>query len=264
MTTTQQSGDQKPVAKRSTSETGHPINLSSFEKLIEHVKTLGKDYQPSNKDLELLSLQKKYEEAKAALDQSDQCEADFDIATDNRSDLYGGLKPLGLSILSNFRSTKVAESAKEAAQTVYNKLSGRPSKLKKKDVLVEGEEAAQTVSNSQQSYVQLAQHFKDLNKVVAGHPEYAPNEKQLQLASLDQMEKDLDRSNTIMSNAISTWAAARRTRNKIYYQEETGLVKTAKLVKDYVLSVYKSHSPEYKTINNIPFRTIKNKKDNPA
>jgi hypothetical protein len=51
---------------------------------------------------------------------------------------------------------------------------------------------------------------------------------------------------------------ARISRNKLFYDRETGLVKVASDVKKYVKSVFGATSPEYTQVSGVEFAIQKN------
>ncbi|HNP67813.1 MAG TPA: hypothetical protein PKH16_07915 [Aequorivita sp.] len=60
-----------------------------------------------------------------------------------------------------------------------------------------------------------------------------------------------------MATAYTAVSNARLERNRILYQENTGLVDTALGVKKYIKSVYGAASPEYNQIKGIKFKNYK-------
>jgi hypothetical protein len=259
MSTQNQDGSATPIKKKSTSETGHAINVASFKLLLPIVERYGGKYAPANPNLTIDALKKLLVNGQKAIADCNAAETNFDVATDSRADLYKQLRPLSMRAVNSFRSSGVPKSAKEGADTIVHKIQGRPSNIKKKDVLSNGGDAAESISNSQQSYVQLAEHLKSLTDLFVMYPQYAPTEEDLQTAALSSFNNKLNGSTDTINAAISTWNGARQFRNATLYTPETGLVDVALRVKEYVASIYSNTSPEYKEIRKLKFRNIKDR-----
>ncbi|WP_205618080.1 hypothetical protein [Aequorivita vladivostokensis] len=60
-----------------------------------------------------------------------------------------------------------------------------------------------------------------------------------------------------MATAYTAVSNARLERNRILYQENTGLVDTALDIKKYVKSLFGASSPEYNQIRGIKFKNYK-------
>ena len=84
---------------------------------------------------------------------------------------------------------------------------------------------------------------------------YTPNETELQVSTLDTQLKDLRTANTNVGNAYTAISNSRISRNKILYNETTGLCQTALEVKNYIKSVFGATSPEYKQVSKLKFKT---------
>jgi hypothetical protein len=92
---------------------------------------------------------------------------------------------------------------------------------------------------------------------LASEPSYAPNETELQITSLQARAQDLSNKNNQEASADTAVSNARLERNRILYQENTGLVDTALDVKKYVKSLFGASSPEYNQIKGIKFKKYK-------
>jgi hypothetical protein len=63
-------------------------------------------------------------------------------------------------------------------------------------------------------------------------------------------------TNTAAVNAYTPLSNARIDRNKILYDDVTGLVKVAGDVKAYVKSVFGGTSPQYKQVSKLKFAKV--------
>lgn len=248
-----------PAKKKSTSEAGNAVNLANFSLLIKTVTKFGVTYNPSNEELALSNLRDIYDKAKAELDACTVAETVFDNSTGSRSQLFKTMKKLSGKAHRSFKASKVVKTAKDDAQTIMNKLYGKASNPGKKQILVEGEEAQKSISNSQQSYTQLTEHFKALRVLLTSQSQYFPNESELQPAELLDFETQLNNENNKVGEAITSWKRIRRERAKTFYAANAGMVDIALNVKDYVASLFGTTSPEFKEVRKISFRNLKNK-----
>lgn len=109
------------------------------------------------------------------------------------------------------------------------------------------------VSVSRQSYDSLTENFSSLIDLVSAVPSYAPNENDLNVASLTIFRDNLQTANTNAINAEVAYSNARISRDNLLYSKDTGLVDIAMDVKNYVKSIFGSTFPQYKQISGIKF-----------
>lgn len=86
---------------------------------------------------------------------------------------------------------------------------------------------------------------------------YAPNEVDLQVATLQAKSTAMKAANTAVATATVPLSNARITRNGVLYNDKTGLVELAGLVKKYVKSLYGADSPQYQQISGLEFRPVR-------
>jgi hypothetical protein len=72
------------------------------------------------------------------------------------------------------------------------------------------------------------------------------------------MLADFRKNNEVVKTAQMLLSNARISRNKLFYDRETGLVKVASDVKKYVKSVFGATSPEYTQVSGVEFAIQKN------
>lgn len=113
------------------------------------------------------------------------------------------------------------------------------------------------ISASQQSFDSLLDSFDKQIKLLSTIPSYAPNEVDLQLASLKALYNDLLQKNRDVIARTSELNNLRLNRNTTLYDPETGLVALALVAKNYAKSIFGISTPQYRQISGIPFRTIK-------
>jgi hypothetical protein len=241
----------------STSETGHAKNIANFQDLISFCQGYGSVYNPTKSSLKIIELQSLYQLAQDKLDNAKTQKTAFDIATNDRRNSFSNLKPLATKIINAFSVSGVDTSAIANAKTVNKKLQGTT----KKAVLVasatpETSTPANSISTSQQSYDRLIDHFANLIQVLVQNTLYAPNEVELQVTSLQSKLTDLQSKNTSLINSYTSYSNAMIDRNQTLYNPLSGLVQTAKEVKQYVKSIYGATSPQYRQVSGLEFKVI--------
>ncbi|PIX13311.1 MAG: hypothetical protein COZ74_06940, partial [Flavobacteriaceae bacterium CG_4_8_14_3_um_filter_31_8] len=105
-----------------------------------------------------------------------------------------------------------------------------------------------------QSFDQLIQHLAGLAAVLAAEPSYTPNETELQIATVQAKIAELTEKNTAVSTAYTNVSNARIARNEILYNPTTGLVETAKDVKNYIKAIFGASSPQFGQVKGISFK----------
>lgn len=252
---TSSAGGSTPASKR-VSESGHARNVASFGQLLAFIKRYEEKYIPSREALSLASLDKMNYQAIELLNRCKQQETSFDNAVDTRRILFATLRPLSTKVLGAFKASGVDPANIEGAVTISRKLQGRPASLKKGEAITADNEAARTVSSSQQSYVQLAQHFSGLRELVSSHKAYRPNEEELQPEVLYRFQESLMNATSNVDTALSLWSGTRIERDKLLYHPANGIVHISRAVKEYVKSVFGASGREYKEVKAIPFKMM--------
>jgi hypothetical protein len=148
--------------------------------------------------------------------------------------------------------------AVDNAKSINKKLQGSSKRTTSEtDENSEETQSTNSISTSQQSYDRLIDHFANLIEVLLQNPLYAPNETELQTATLQTKLQDLQTKNTNLINAYTQYSNAMIDRNNTLYNPVTGLVQTSKEVKQYVKSVFGAKSPQYQQVSGLEFKVIK-------
>ena len=82
---------------------------------------------------------------------------------------------------------------------------------------------------------------------------YKPNEVELNLNSLRNYSAELKAKNTAVIESFTALSNARIERNQTLYDEQTGLVSIAALVKSYSKGLIGADSEQFKQINSLNF-----------
>jgi hypothetical protein len=260
---TKRNADGTTVTTRSTSETGHAKNAAAFTDIIKGVTDFDTKYQPSNERIQLWQLEQKQKLVHTAMDNWGTARQNDDDAENQRTEIFGNLPTYATRITNALISSgNISPLTIQDAQSIMKKIRGTRSAKGTKEIAeakTAGSEQPRTSSVSQQSYDQKLAHFIALRKLVTAQPTYNPNEADLQLSGLITYESQLTTSNNVKIDARSKLIDARNERNIQLYHEETGVIQLSKEIKSYVKSVFGSTHVNYKKINGIPFKLIKDK-----
>lgn len=243
----------------STSETGHSKNVANFEDLISFCTGYGTKYNPSNPTLTLAALNTLFTNAKASLTTLNTTLVPWTNAVNAREIAFKPLNPLITRVINALDSSEASAQIVADAKTISRKIQGVRAKPKK-DTPVDPNNPnpdPKSVSASQMSYDSRIENLEKLVKLLAGQPEYTPNETELQVVSLDALQGNLKTLNTTAVNTYTDVSNARIVRNNILYSPITGLVEIASSVKKYIKSVYGASSPEYKQVSALQFKIRK-------
>lgn len=241
----------------STSEKGHPKNVDNLSLLIEVCKGFGAKYNPSRAILKMANLETKLSDCKTKAQSLKDKNQDESTARNNRNVVFKPRGTFSTQILAAIKTSDVTDELKEDAVSINKKIQGeRLTEPKKAKPNTEGTPVSdpKTISTSQQSFTNVVDHYKKYETLVTSMgADYAPNETEVQLATIKTFITTLEKHNSNVDKATTAASNALIARDKEYYDPKTGIPETAFLVKEYVKSVFKANSPEYKMVLKIPF-----------
>jgi hypothetical protein len=249
----------------STSETSHNKNITNFETLIIACTGYGTPYNPSNPGITISILTAQHLDAKASVKEVKTTESPFDSVEGQRKTIFKLLKPTSTKIINALKAAAAPATVIADAETINRKIQGKRANSTTTEIPTgdpsDSEQAKQTptdkISVSQQSYDMLIDHFEKLIELANVEPKYNPNEEPLKIVTLTNYKTQLQTISTDVKTAYIPYKNALQTRNEKLYAPETGLVSTAKMVKNYVKSVFGASSPQYKQISGLKFTIIK-------
>ncbi len=240
----------------SNSEIGHAKNVANFQDLITVVESYGPLYNPSRTSLTLAQLIALHTTATASLQNVTNLKNAYDDVVNTRAAAFKQLAPLSTRLVNALQATDASKETIKDAKGYNRKIQGKRAPKKEKP-LDPNQPAPRKNSANQQSFDMLIQHFEGLITLLGSEPSYAPNEIDLQIATLQARAQDLNNKNNQEAIAAAPLSNARIERNKILYTEKTGLVPIAFDAKKYVKSVFGANSPEYNLIKGIKFKKFK-------
>lgn len=235
------------------SETGHARNVGNFETLISFCTGYGADYNPANAAIDLGALNAKLLAAQGVLGGVSVAVADQKIEINNRQEVFEGVRKLVTRVVNSFDAGGASAKDVDDARTFKRKIDGARAQTIEEPPPGEEPVEGNNISVSQQSYVQLVEHFTGLIELLKKSGSYNPNEVELKVVQLTAKRDAMADANTSVIDKLTVTSNARIDRNSELYADDTGLVDMAMLVKKYVKSVYGADSPEFAQISGLRF-----------
>lgn len=245
----------------STSETGHAKNVSNLDSLITSIIALGTTYNPSRDSIKLTALQTLLNESKESLNAVNIAQAAYSNAVTARKVAFKPFSQLITRVNNSLKATDTTIQVDQNARTIVRKLQGRRASAKiteeeKKVLEADGKEVNQ-ISASQMSFDNRTENFNKLIMLLSSVPFYNPNEDELKIETLKALYNQLKQKNTDLIIASVQLSNSRIARNKILYNENTGLVDITFDSKTYIKSVFGATSPQYKQVSRLYFKNRK-------
>jgi len=236
-----------------TAETGHAKNVANTKILIEYLKGFGVKYNPSNENLLITNLEAMYAMADLKLKKVNKEKALFKEVEKQRMALFAPYKRLATRIINALSSSGAPASVVADAVTINRKMQGTRAPGSKAKFDKFGN-PIKRISVSQQSYDSKIEHLSKLIELLKIEPKYRPNEIELTVATIEEYHAKLDAINEIYKEENTPYKNALIDRNKYFYAPETGLLAIIQSIKNYVLSIFESTSPEYAQVSSLVFR----------
>ncbi|MCY1720250.1 hypothetical protein OU798_07840 [Prolixibacteraceae bacterium Z1-6] len=244
----------------SKSETGHAINVAHFNDLISFVTGYGTTYNPSNAALSLPALQTLATSAGNSIAAINVAVAPYNTAVAAREVMYAPLSKLVTRVMSFLKASGVSQQVYDSVNTVARKIKGGRASAKVAPAVPTGDETTagevKQVSASQMSYDSREENFAKFIQLLIAIPEYAPNEVELQTATLTELSTGLKEKNDAVINAEVPLSNARIQRNEVLYTSTTGLCDIALTVKNYIKAIFGATSPQYRQISKLTFKKV--------
>jgi hypothetical protein len=243
---------------QSMSEVGHTKNVANFATLLTFATNLGAAYKPSRDELKIFNLNALLNAAQTALAEVGNQLTAWKDATNQRETAFAPLKPMPPRLLNALTVAGADQLTCDDAKSLVNKLLGRRASAKPEapPAAVPDAPAPRTRSSAQVSFDNRVENFDLLIKLLAGQTAYAPNETELQTATLNTMLADMRAKNTAAVSAANSLSNARLARNQTLYHSDNALVKTAAHIKLYIKAVFGPNSPQAKQISGLRFTTL--------
>lgn len=241
----------------SNTESGHAVNNANYKLMADTCAGYGVKYKPSNTKLtvaEMLLLWTLCKDANTVVSEKLQ---EMKEPINARQILFNPMDKLVTRVQGMLESTQASEQAKADGKGHADKIRGYGKPKAKTNP--DGTPTEETVSQSQQSFVQKAQHFGDYIAFLNTVTKYVPNEDDLKTTALTTYHESLVAANEGMGLILQPFNQALIARNHNMY-DEGGMVDLALQCKEYVKAVFEAKSPEYKLVSKIKFTRPKKKK----
>jgi hypothetical protein len=192
------------------------------------------------------------EQAQQSLEAVNAARVTYVLAINSRQDKFASIHPLAARIVRALAASESSvENIKDAR--ILKRKMGSQSQAGIPEAITNGMEGTPTPSSgtiSRQDYESRAETFANLVRLIQGLPAYAPNEPELQVATLQVMVTELRNASVAVAKAYNELANARMHRNRVMFGEG-GLFETANAVKDYIRSVFGVRSEPAKELTKL-------------
>jgi prophage DNA circulation protein len=240
----------------SANESGHEKNVAHLDVMISSAQGIGKDYDPVLGILSIESMTNLSASCKNAMLLVRNAISAYRTAVDEREKIFLNLRNIITRVSNIFKAGDVTSEAIVTASSIFRKLQGRRSKTKKTDASpVQGENAAilKYTSASQMSYDNQIGNFSQLVSFLSKQA-YSTNEKDLKIESLEALLQEMIRKNAAVTDTYTALFNARAARDKIFYNDQDGLLTVARKNKAYLKGAFGTKSPYYKKVASLEFR----------
>ena len=241
--------------------------LENLDGLMGVIVTLGARYTPPNADAALANLQAKRAAGRAAVDALDAAEAAEAVARDSRQTAYAGLNSLGSDLVKYSQALGYEKNTVDELRSKVREMRGARAVPKPpgnppvpggaaNPSMPGGEPESETISAAQTSYASREATFSEMLAFL-GEQGYAATEAGFKTADLTATRDALRFANTAVAEAEGATAAARQTRDEIFYTGAANIVKGATAAKNYLKAVF-GDSQTWQTVKNLQFRLPRN------
>ena len=155
--------------------------------------------------------------------------------------------------LNYFKSLSVSATDKENVANQVKKIRGDKSPKKVNPETTE----SNAISTSQISYDSRIANLDTYINQLASHPEYVPNETEIQIASLQTLHSNLVTLSQAVNSAGNSLITARANRNNILYNNEVNVIQLIKDIKAYLKSLGDAGKPYYNAIVKLQLKETK-------
>lgn len=230
----------------SNSEKGHAKNMANFNLLVSYVKEIGPDYDPANAEIKSAALTAKETAAQTAMSEVTNGLVVSKNAINARDFEFKGMSKMATRVINALKASGVNADVYKDARGIVNKITG--ARTGPKPEPNPENPGADPTSVSQMSFDYRKANFEMLVALVAGQPQYNPNETELKPAALQAYVANLLTLNNTVHSTTAALNTKRNTRDEILYAPKTGMSELVGSVKAYVKSLFGASSPVYKRI----------------
>jgi hypothetical protein len=237
----------------STSERGHNKNVANFSTAYQVLEEMGTLYNPSNTKIQLTNLDLIRQSLQVVITDLNNKKPIYKNAVSAREEAIAPLGKLITKTINYAKSLDISSTDKENLISQAKKIRGdqKPKSVNPDTTEADG------ISTSQMSYDSRIANLDTYTIQLASHIEYAPNEIEIQITSLQILKSNLVSLSQAVNSAGNALITARANRNNILYHNETNVIKLVKDVKAYLKSLGDAGKPYYNAIVKLQFKETK-------
>jgi len=236
----------------SVSELGHNKNVANLAAGILILEEMGTLYNPTNANSLLSNLNPIKTELNGTIAVLNEKKPIYKNAVAHREIIIAPLSKKTTKSLNYFKSLSVSATDKENVANQVKKIRGDKSQKKINPESTE----SNAISTSQMSYDSRISNLDIYINQLASHPEYVPNETEIQIPSLQAYHQELVTSSSQVNAAGNALITARTNRNNVLYHNQNNVIKLMQEVKAYLKSLDDAGLPYYKAFVKLKFSNI--------
>jgi hypothetical protein len=244
----------------STSEKTLGNNVDSLGKLITKYTEMGTAYSPGREALNLSALNALKTAAAAAHKAVGDQKLAYGRIVAERAAAYKPLDKLVTRCLNIFLTSDALDQVKDGAKTLANKVRGMGSSpTPPPPTTPEQTPEEKKHSTMQQSFTMKLENFGLLIEMFRNEPTYLPGKDDIKVDALKNLSETLAAKNGAVDAAFVLYKSKLGERDRVFFDEKTGLVDIALDTKKYIKGDFGTDSDEYKAISSISFTRKKKK-----
>ncbi len=236
----------------STSETGNAKNVANFSSGYQILEEMGTLYNPSNSNLQLANLTPIKVSLAGVITVLNNKKPVYKNAVADREIEIASLGKITTRALNFAKSLNISTTDKDNLASQAKKIRGD----KKPKVVNPDTAEGDAISTSQMSYDSRIANLDTYTSQLASHPEYMPNETEIQIASLQTYHQRLTTLSSLVNSAGNALITGRKNRNDILYYNDTNIIQLTREIKAYVKSLGTAGEPYYKALVKLKFTDL--------
>ena len=236
----------------STSETGNAKNVANFSTGYQILEEMGTLYNPSNSNLQLANLTPIKVSLAGVITVLNNKKPVYKNAVADREIEIASLGKITTRALNFAKSLNISTTDKDNLASQAKKIRGDQKPKVVNPDTAEGD----AISTSQMSYDSRIANLDTYTSQLASHPEYMPNETEIQIASLQTYHQRLTTLSSLVNSAGNALITGRKNRNDILYYNDTNIIQLTREIKAYVKSLGTAGEPYYKALVKLKFTDL--------
>jgi hypothetical protein len=233
-------------------------NFANCDDLHKCSVAIGPKYNRFNASIKLKALAK-LRAAMAEMDNAtNNAETDQDLHVNPRKAACSTIKPLAKRLINALSATKVLPHTGSNMRSMVYKVRGKGIKPMVNPTSLPDNPNAKAITHSvsQQSFIRLTDHLKEMAALLNIIPEYQLNTEDMKITAKAVLVDELRTKNSVVSNSETKLDNANLMRTSLLYAPGTDLVDIARDVKHYVESI---DLTRYTGVPSLPFKNISSK-----